>query len=103
MSATKETRGPEWWTTENTAAWMAEVWGGTAEQSEAQRTWGGKMNGAAKAGAACYRPIPAETMAKWRESDPRPSATHYYDGRPIVYKAIAPKVRKPRARKAVAV
>jgi hypothetical protein len=92
---------PEWWTTENTEAWNLAKWGDKAGPiSPAQATWSTKITEACgRAGAATYTPLKPALMAKWRESDPRPSATHYFDGTPILaYAAPAPKA-KPKAKK----
>lgn len=95
-----ETRGPEWWTEANTAAWHREVWGDEGTWGEAQRGWGHKIEGAVgRAGASTYTPLKPELMAKWRASDPRPSNMTYYDGRPVTLKPLAVKVRKPRKAK----
>lgn len=83
-----QSRPPEWWTEENTRKWTEETWSSEDGNSEAQRGWSGKHTEAVgRAGALCYRPIPAKDMAKWRASDPRPSPTHYavpLFGRPVV-------------------
>jgi hypothetical protein len=93
-------RPPEWWTTENTEAWNLAQWG-NADPSEAQRTWGSKIGHGERiprASAATYTPLKPALMAKWRESDPRPSNPCYFDGTPILrYAAPAPKA-KPRAK-----
>ena len=90
--------GPEWWTTENTEAWHRHIWGDRGNWDSAMRIWGYKLKDALpRAGAACYRPLPLELMAKWRETDPRPPHPTFYDGRPQPYiRRSVGKVRKPR-------
>jgi hypothetical protein len=94
---------PEYWTEANTAAWTAEVFGTPEErQSKAQQGWGRKYtHGDIIPKARLSAPPSAETMAQWRLNDPRPRATHYYDGTPITsYQPL--RVKKPRARKVAA-
>lgn len=78
----KGPRPPKWWTEENTAAWTAEVWGGTGKVSRAQRTWGGKLTRGVVPGKF---PPPTATQrkawAKQRAADPRPTPVTFYDGR----------------------
>ncbi len=84
---------PEWWTTENTAAWHKAVWGGSADLSAAQQGWGSKYQHGEKirrGGAGTYTPIKPKVMAKWRESDPRPTPTTFYDGRTDHKRAALP-------------
>lgn len=99
-------RPPEWWTEENTRAWNLEQWGNPDGNSEAQRGWGKKYeygDHIGRAGALCYRPIPAKDMAKWRASDPRPAPYAYFDGTPVDYAAArqyaAANVKPKRTRK----
>jgi hypothetical protein len=95
--------GPEWWTEANTRAWHNQVWRGDITASEAQRGWGGKHTEAVgRAGAGCYTPLKAKTMAEWRLTDPRPSPATYYDGRTIDYaaaRAYSAAITKPSPRK----
>ena len=92
--------GPEWWTEENTAAWHRHIWNipDGEDWSQAQRGWGRAFEGTAgRAGAACYRPLPPELMAQWRQTDPRPAHPVFYDGRPQPYiRRSVGKTRKPR-------
>ena len=93
---------PEWWTSENTEAWMREQWGEPSERSEAMGTWARPYtygDRVPRAGAACYAVIPPKVLAEWRANDPRPSNATYYDGTPVVYK---PLTVKKRTRKAIA-
>lgn len=88
-------RPPEYWTTENTEAWTREQWAdGT------QGTWGEKLTGfvpAPRSRAALTAVIPPAVMAEWRRNDPRPSPTHYYDGKPIErYQPLATRKRARR-------
>jgi hypothetical protein len=64
---------PEWWTAENTAAWVKETWGNPEEWKGAQREWGEKLRGGSKAGPACYRPLTAQELTAMRAKDPRPA------------------------------
>jgi hypothetical protein len=97
---------PEYWTEENTAKWQAEVWGNPEGRSAAMVEWSRPYDGIylappPRSRAVLCAVIPAETMAQWRLNDPRPSATHYYDGTPIThYQPL--RVKKPRARKVAA-
>ena len=92
-------RPPEWWTTENTAAWIAEIWSNPGQWDDGMRTWGRKMEGATRASAACYRPLSAKELTEMRANDPRPANPCYYDGTPIsAYKPLTVK----RGKKAVA-
>jgi hypothetical protein len=92
---------PEYWTEANTAAWTAEKWGNIEGWSPETRAWGEKLTANIPkpvSRATLCAVIPPETMAQWRLNDPRPSATHYYDGTPITnYQPL--RVKKPRARK----
>jgi hypothetical protein len=93
---------PEYWTEANTAAWIAEIWGNPDEWNASMRTWGSNItNNVPKAvnRATLCAVIPAETMAQWRQNDPRPANAFYYDGTPIThYQPL--RVKKPRAKKA---
>jgi hypothetical protein len=95
---------PEYWTEANTAAWTAGQWDKDLDRSSAQMAWDRPIRecpASPKSRATLCAVIPAETMAQWRLADPRPSATHYYDGTPIThYQPL--RVKKPRARKGVA-
>jgi hypothetical protein len=92
MSDVERSKPPEWWTAENTLAWTIERWGSPEEWDAAMRAWGTKMQGAARAGAACYRPLTAKELATMRARDPRPANPCYYDGTPILaYKPLTVK------------
>jgi hypothetical protein len=89
---------PEWWTAENTAAWIREIWGNPKDWLVAMQTWGSKMDGAARASAACYRPLSAKELVEMRAKDSRPANAYYYDGAPILaYKPLAIKRAKREA------
>ena len=95
---------PEWWTSENTAAWNMEQWGDPAGRSAAQVAWdapvtSGQTVAPPRSRAALLAVIPPKVLAEWRANDPRPSNATYYDGTPVVYK---PLTVKKRTRKAVA-
>jgi hypothetical protein len=99
-------KGPEWWTEENTRAWNLQQWGDPAGRSAAQVAWNtpvtsGQVVAPPKSRATLCAVIPAETMAQWRLTDPRPANAFYYDGTPITnYQPL--RVKKPRARKVAA-
>lgn len=70
--------GPEWWTEANTAAWTAQQWrDGTQGEWGRKYQWDDKIR---RGGASTYTPIKPKVMAKWRETDPRPTPTTFYDG-----------------------
>lgn len=103
MKYDNEPKPPEWWTTENTEAWTRERWADGSQGEWGEKIQRGEIQAgkSLKAGAACYRPIPPEVMAKWRENDLRPANRFFYDGRPMP--EIRPFAKKKRAsRKAVA-
>jgi hypothetical protein len=87
-------RPPEYWTEENTAAWTLAQWKG-----QTQGEWGRKYQyGDVIPKARLSAPPTPETMAQWRQNDPRPANAFYYDGTPIThYQPL--RVKKPRARK----
>ncbi len=90
--------GPEWWNAENTAAWNTQQWGHPEGASAAQREWGGKMTQNIKrGGAGTYTPIKPKVMAKWRENDPRPTPTTFFDGRTDEKRAQLPRAVKVAA------
>jgi hypothetical protein len=91
-----EVRPPEWWTSENTAAWARQVWGDPKDWGEAMKGWGVKIREAVgRAGASCYRPLSARELVEMRASDSRPANPCYYDGAPILaYKPLVTKRTK---------
>ena len=72
----------------NTAAWTREVWGNPEEWGPTMRSWGGMYQDdvpGPSSRATLTRPIPAATLVKWRETDPRPANPVFFDGRPRPY------------------
>jgi hypothetical protein len=90
----QQSKPPEYWTEENTAAWTTEQWKG-----QTQGEWGRKyQHGDVIPKARLSAPPTPETMAQWRLNDPRESNYTFYDGKPYPY--FQPlRVKKPRARK----
>jgi hypothetical protein len=93
---TQEAHPPEWWTDENSRQWHDQVWGKDAEWSESQKGWGGKMTAnVRRGGAGTYTPLKPKVMAKWRETDPRPTPITFYDGKIDQKRASLPNAVKP--------